>query len=211
MECIQKEAEEKEYFNSGVRKFIIVGNPNVGKSVLFGRLANKYVTVSNYPGTTVTVTKGWMDMPQGPIPLIDNTRMAEAERISKLILKQTQKPKLCRLWSGLEKFTTHPFGGFLLLAGVLFLMHQFVGEYGAITMAITYGFAIIFPVIVTFFLAFGILEDLGYLPRLSILLNRIFKMIGLNGKAVLPMVLGLGCDTMATVTARILPKGPRRF
>ena len=78
-------------------------------------------------------------------------------------------------------------------------------------MAITYGFAIIFPVIVAFFLAFGILEDLGYLPRLSILLNRIFKMIGLNGKAVLPMVLGLGCDTMATVTARILPKGPRRF
>ena len=469
MEFIQKEMEEKDSFNSGVRKFIIVGNPNVGKSVLFGRLANKYVTVSNYPGTTVTVTKGWMGMPQGPIPLIDtpgintlmpnseeevvtrdiilsshacdriiqvmdtknlkrglfitiqlsemkscamlalnmwdeaklrgyevdvkkleevfgipciptvaihnkgvsdlkkydcrnfnykvryhgaietalkeldqllphmgvssralglmalsgdesfmdflkekvspslikqinaihdrtegalnadlcmvidNTRMAEADRISKLILKQTQKPKLHRLWSGLERFTTHPFGGFLLLSGVLFLMHQFVGvlgagilvdltenhlfhqninpammrmfdflmpfphehivkegvlsseyiftgepltalqevfrfihdffvgEYGAITMAITYGFAIIFPVIVTFFLAFGILEDFGYLPRLSILLNKVFKMIGLNGKAVLPMVLGLGCDTMATLTARILDTKKERI
>ncbi|MCK5013993.1 MAG: 50S ribosome-binding GTPase [Candidatus Omnitrophica bacterium] len=59
---MQKEAREKDSFNSGVRKFIIVGNPNAGKSVLFGRLANKYVTVSNYPGTTVTATKGWMAM-----------------------------------------------------------------------------------------------------------------------------------------------------
>ena len=469
MPFIQTETDERDSFNSEVRKFIIVGNPNVGKSVLFGRLANKYVTVSNYPGTTVTVTKGWMDMPQGPIPLIDtpgintlmpnseeevvtrdiilsshacdriiqvmdtknlkrglfitiqlsemkscamlalnmwdeaklrgyevdikkleeifgvpcvptvaihnkgvhdlkkqecrhftykvkyhqaieaalreldrvlppsgissralglmalsgdesfmdllkervpaaligqideirdraeralnadlrgvidNTRMAEAGRISRLVLKQTQKPRLRKLWSGLERFTTHPIGGFLLLLGVLFLMHQFVGvlgagvlvdltenqlfrrninpavtqmfdhvmpfphehmveggilspayvlaggpltvfqevfrfihdffvgEYGAVTMAITYGFAIIFPVVITFFLAFGILEDLGYLSRLSVLLNRIFKMIGLNGKAVLPMVLGLGCDTMATVTARILDTKKERI
>ena len=466
----QLDIQEKETFASGVRHFIIVGNPNVGKSVIFGRLANKYVNVSNYPGTTVTITKGWMTMPQGPIPLIDtpginnlipsseeevvtrnilldshvcdktiqvldtknlnrglfitiqlsemkscamlalnmwdeatlrgyeldthkleeifgvpcvptvaihnkgvydlkkhecrhfhfkiryheaiesalrelsalmppsgvspralglmalsgdetfyeylkgkipaplieqikmirdnaehqlnadlrtvidNTRMAEAERISRLVLKRTQKPKLRRLWSGLERATTHPFAGFFLLCGVLLCMHQFVGvfgagtlvditenrffngivnpamiktfdyllpfphehiveegimtagyalaenahltalqevfrfihdffvgEYGAITMALTYGFAIIFPVVVTFFLAFGILEDLGYLPRLSILLNKFFKLIGLNGKAVLPMVLGLGCDTMATVTARILDTKKERI
>jgi ferrous iron transport protein B len=48
------------------------------------------------------------------------------------------------------------------------------------------------------------MEDSGYLPRLAVMTNRIFKRIGLNGKAVLPMVLGLGCDTMATMTTRIL-------
>ena len=52
-------------------------------------------------------------------------------------------------------------------------------------------------------LFFGVLEDSGYLPRLAVMLQRIFRKMGLNGKAVLPMVLGLGCDTMATLTTRI--------
>lgn len=79
-----------------------------------------------------------------------------------------------------------------------------VGEYGLITMAVTYSVAIVLPIVGTFFIAFGILEDSGYLPRLAILSNRLFRAMGLNGKAVLPMVLGLGCDTMATLTTRIL-------
>ena len=80
----------------------------------------------------------------------------------------------------------------------------FVGEYGVITMALTYSIAIVLPVVGTFFLFFGILEDSGYLPRLTVMVDRPFRIIGLNGKAVLPMVLGLGCDTMATLTTRIL-------
>ena len=56
----------------------------------------------------------------------------------------------------------------------------------------------------TFFIAFGVLEDSGYLPRLTVIANRLFSLIGLNGRAVLPMVLGLGCVTMATLTTRIL-------
>lgn len=39
---------------------LIVGNPNVGKSLLFHRLTGRYVTVSNYPGTTVEVERGTM-------------------------------------------------------------------------------------------------------------------------------------------------------
>ena len=79
-----------------------------------------------------------------------------------------------------------------------------VGPYGVITMALTYAIAIVLPVVMTFFTLFGILEDSGYLPRLAVMLHRIFKRMGLNGKAVLPMVLGLGCDTMATLTTRVL-------
>jgi len=79
-----------------------------------------------------------------------------------------------------------------------------VGPYGVITMALTYAIAIVLPVVTTFFLFFGVLEDSGYLPRLAVMLNRLFRKMGLNGKAVLPMVLGLGCDTMATLTTRIL-------
>ncbi|MFA5354697.1 MAG: ferrous iron transport protein B [Thermodesulfovibrionales bacterium] len=90
----------------------------------------------------------------------------------------------------------------LLPAG--FFQEILVGEYGLITVALTYAIAIILPLTVTFFIAFAVLEDSGYLPRLAIMSNRIFNIIGLNGKAVLPMVLGLGCGTMAVMTSRIL-------
>lgn len=79
-----------------------------------------------------------------------------------------------------------------------------IGEYGIITMALTYAIAIVLPIVAAFFIAFGMLEDSGYLPRLAVMVDRIFKAMGLSGKAVLPMVLGLGCGTMATLTARIL-------
>lgn len=77
-------------------------------------------------------------------------------------------------------------------------------DYGLISVGLTYSVAIVLPVVGTFFIAFGLLEDSGYLPRLAILGDRIFRLMGLNGKAILPMVLGLGCDTMATMTTRIL-------
>ncbi len=85
-----------------------------------------------------------------------------------------------------------------------FVQDFFVGEYGLFTMALTYAVAIILPITATFFIAFGLLEDSGYLPRIAVLTNGLFSRIGLNGKAVLPMVLGLGCGTMATMTTRIL-------
>jgi len=86
-----------------------------------------------------------------------------------------------------------------------------VGEYGVLTMALTYSLALILPIVGTFFIAFGVLEDSGYLPRLAVMVNRLFKTMGLNGKAVLPMVLGLGCDTMATMTTRILETRKERL
>ncbi len=47
---------------------ILIGNPNVGKSVIFGRLTGRYVVVSNYPGTTVEVARG--TLPDGT-PILD--------------------------------------------------------------------------------------------------------------------------------------------
>lgn len=104
------------------------------------------------------------------------------------------------------------FGGFInplfadlfSLVPLQFVRDLFVGEYGVITMAVTYALALILPIVTTFFLAFGILEDSGYLPRVAFMVDKIFKKIGLNGRAVLPMILGLGCDTMAVLTTRIL-------
>jgi Fe2+ transport system protein B len=84
------------------------------------------------------------------------------------------------------------------------LSDLFVNDYGILTLAIKYAIAIVLPVVGCFFLMFSVIEDSGYLPRISLLMDRVFKKIGLNGRAVIPMTLGFGCDTMATMVSRTL-------
>jgi len=345
-------------------RIALVGQPNVGKSVVFGRLTGRYVTVSNYPGTTVAVTKGRALVGSEVCDVIDtpgvNTlegtisederitrevlgggdcdlvvQVADARNIRRALMLTNQiaafdKPMLLALnmvdealargivvdapalaaelgipviemvavegrglpelraslasaarpyvpvnpdvseraaWAhdltdrvrhvstlslaslqeALARATRRPATGLPLLAAVLYALYLFVGvfgaqtlvklledgvfgrginpaavwlvdrfipiafvrdflvgQYGLVTMGLTYSIAIVLPVVATFFLMFGFLEDSGYIPRLAIFCDRSFRVMGLNGKAVLPMVLGLGCDTMATMTTRIL-------
>ena len=122
--------------------------------------------------------------------------------------------------------TVEPSGGFSILAwhvpfnGINYYLAQLADHVGGrdnliyqiflaedaglIRVGLTYAIAIVLPIVGFFFLAFGVMEDSGYLPRLAVMVDWIFKKIGLNGKAVLPIVLGFGCDTMATLTTRIL-------
>ena len=340
----------------------LVGNPNVGKSVLFGRLTGRYATVSNYPGTTVGIARGRAligaevcDIYDTPGVNVLEGRLSEDEHITRQMLAEGQAELVVQVGdarnlrrvllltsqlaptgipmvlvlnmvdeahargvtidtAGLAKalgipvvemvapegrglpelrdalpyaapprwarhageghmawadamasrFRTvrtvslgrvqewfgravrEPLTGLPILATVLYLTYLFVGvlgaqtlvglleedlfggvinplvvsatskiplaivrdfltgEYGLVTMGLTYAIGIVLPVVTTFFLAFGFLEDSGYIPRLAIFSDRLFRAMGLNGKAVLPMVLGLGCDTMATMTTRIL-------
>lgn len=91
------------------------------------------------------------------------------------------------------------------------LRDLFTGEYGIVSLALRYALAIVLPVVGLFFLAFSLLEDSGYLPRLALLADRLFKRLGLNGRAVIPLVLGLGCGTMATLVTRTLETGRERL
>ncbi len=343
-------------------KIALVGNPNVGKSVFFGRLTGRYATVSNYPGTTVTITSGRALVGAEVCDVIDTPGvnalegvLSEDERITRRLLteggaelvvqvadarnlrrallltsqladvglpmilvlnmldeahargvsvdaqrlsdhlgipvieavapegrgiaelrsalptaalpraarhegrdhfawadltaarfRQISTISLGRFQEWLGRAVREPLTGLPILAVVLYFTYLFVGvfgaqtlvgaleneafngyinpaatavfshvpialvrdffvgEYGLITMGLTYAIAIVLPVVTTFFLVFGFLEDSGYIPRLAIFSDRLFRAMGLNGKAVLPMVLGLGCDTMATMTTRIL-------
>jgi ferrous iron transport protein B len=92
------------------------------------------------------------------------------------------------------------------------LVHDFlVGPFGQVTMGLSYALAIVLPIVTVFFLVFSVLEDSGYFSRMSVMLNRVFRIMGLNGKAVLPMILGLGCTTMATMTTRVLESRKERI
>jgi ferrous iron transport protein B len=350
-------------------KIALVGNPNVGKSVIFGRLTGRYVTVSNYPGTTVTVTRGRATVGAEVCDIIDTPGvnalvgpLSEDERVTRELLEQggaelvvqvadarnlrrallltsqladfrlpmilvlnmidearargvdvdaeglaaelgipvieavapegrgmaelrdalatpararaakdqglphlqwadetarrfrtVGQLSLGRFQEWLGRAVRQPLTGLPILCVVLYATYLFVGvlgaqtlvglleqglfgtylnpwataaashvpiplvrdflvgEYGLITMGLTYAIAIVLPVVTTFFLIFGFLEDSGYIPRLAIFSDRLFRSMGLNGRAVLPMVLGLGCDTMATMTTRILTTPKERL
>jgi len=184
---------------------------------------------------------------------ITQTRFKHVDRIYNQVMTREDKP-VDSFFTTLDHYITHPLWGIPFLLAGLFLVYQFVGVFGAgwlvdlfentlfgkfinpaaewlfinfvpvpfiqdlfvgtygiITMALAYGFAIVLPIVTTFFLVFSIMEDSGYLPRLALLVNRLFGLLGLNGKAVLPMVLGLGCDTMATMAARIMESRKERI
>jgi ferrous iron transport protein B len=77
-------------------------------------------------------------------------------------------------------------------------------SFGVLPTGVFLALGLVMPVMFCFYLAFGVLEDSGYLPRLSILLHRVFRKMGLNGKGVLPIVTGLSCVTAAVLTTRAL-------
>ena len=86
-----------------------------------------------------------------------------------------------------------------------------VGDYGILTLGFANAVGTVIPILALFFFVLNTLEDIGYLPNLCILSNRFFQQIGLSGKSVLPIILGFGCKTAATLTTRILDSKKERY
>jgi len=84
--------KKEEVIEGNLRKIAIVGSPNVGKSLLFNRLTGSYVTVSNYPGTTVEVSRGKTRIGQDEFEVTDTPGMysllpiSEEERVARTLL-----------------------------------------------------------------------------------------------------------------------------
>lgn len=79
-----------------------------------------------------------------------------------------------------------------------------IGEFGVLTMTVTYLLGLLLPLVIGFYVALSILEDSGYLPRLATFVDRMMTAIGLNGRAIIPVILGFGCVQLGTITTRIL-------
>lgn len=79
-----------------------------------------------------------------------------------------------------------------------------IGEFGLLTMTVTYILGLLLPLVIGFYFVLSIMEDSGYLPRIATLVDRLMTFVGLNGRAIIPMILGFGCITMATITTRLL-------
>jgi len=359
-------------------RILLVGNPNVGKSALFSRLTGTHIIASNYPGTTVGFTKGYLKLEEEQAELIDvpgnyslepsskaeevamemledgdlvinvvdatnlernlnltlqllerktpvivalnmwdDTRhrgisidVAELEQllgvpvvptvgvtgqgVRELIkrLPQARVSKNARTHSNsderwarvgdvvsqvqslshrhhrwyeiLEDASSHRIGGIVIALLVLFAIFwfvRFVGEgiigyvteplfeglwtpllsrlsialgpesfwhnvlvgnliggeidyfqsFGLLTTGLYIPLAAVLPYIISFYLALGILEDVGYLPRLAVLMDTIMHRLGLHGYAIIPTILGFGCNVPAVMATRILESRKQRF
>jgi len=357
-------------------KILLMGNPNVGKSVLFSRLTGTRTIASNYPGTTVGFTKGSLrlgqeqaeiiDVPgtytleptskaeevaaemlkegdliidvidatnlernlnltlqllERPVPVIvalnmwDDTRhrgininVARLEEllgvpvvttvgvtgqgIRELVSRfpEAAAPKIAysgndERWAKigdivnqvqslthrhhtwrevLEDISSHPVGGVafaLLVLAVTFFIIRFIGEgiinyvtdplfnwlwtpllmklslalgsggfwhdilvgklingqidylqsMGLLSTGLYIEFGVVIPYIVSFYFILGILEDVGYLPRLAVLMDTLMHRLGLHGFAIIPTILGFGCNVPAIMATRILESRRERF
>ncbi len=359
-----------------MKKILLVGNPNVGKSVIFSKLTGVHVAVSNYPGTTVEFSSGHsvfgseeveiIDIPGAysleptnkaeevavemlaggdiVINVVDATNLErnlyltcqllerglpvivalniwdetkhrgidiDVERLSE-ILGVPAVPTNARSGFGLDKLvrqlgrakapqhppreagerwkhvgeivgsvqrithrhhtlveriqdaSIHPVGGYfvaLLVIAVAFGLIRLVGESlityildpifhegylpvlsalggklasqsflhdilighlveGAIDFKQSFGMlstglyvpvGMVLPYVVSFYFVLGLLEDVGYLPRLAILLDGFMHRMGLHGYSVIPSLLGLGCNVPALLATRVLDSKKERF
>lgn len=88
---------------------------------------------------------------------------------------------------------------------------NFIESFGLLTTGLYVPFAIVLPYIISFYLVLGLLEDVGYLPRLAVLMDTIMHRLGLHGYAIIPTLLGLGCNVPAILATRILESKRERF
>ena len=359
-----------------MRKILLVGNPNVGKSVIFSRLTGVHTTVSNYPGTTISYIRGFLKLGEEKVEVIDVPGTytleptSEAEKIAlqmletgDIVINVVNATNLERslyltlqllerdipvvvalnLWDDtrhrgididldklkeflgvpaiptvavtgegikelvenipraaspgtparsrderwaaigsiidqvqrvdhrhhtwierLQDASVRPLTGGIIAVAVLvsaFLVIRFIGEsligyvldplfnalwtpvilglsnlmggsgflhdvivgkitggevnfvesFGLLSSGLYVPFAMVLPYIISFYLVLGLLEDIGYLPRLAVLMDTIMHWLGLHGYAIIPTLLGLGCNVPAVLATRILESKRERF
>lgn len=363
-----------------IKKIYLIGNPNVGKSVVFSRLTGVQVMSSNYPGTTVEISKGYLRLGEDKIDVVDlpGTYSLEstsrAEEVAVSLLKEYPKSEIAVIniidstnlernllltlqlieegypvivclnmcddaihrgvhidikkleeilhipvistcavtgagikvlierikevaptlrgklsheerWKEigriieqvqhlehrhhsfrevLEDASVRPLTGLIMASGVIyasFKIVRFVGEFiinkisdpifinlyqpilekltfywqekgfwfhllignlingkidfkqslGMLTTAPYIEFGMVLPYIVSFYFILSLLEDIGYLPRLAILLDNLLHRLGLHGYAIIPVLLGFGCNVPGILSTRVLESKRERF
>ncbi|HOZ45582.1 MAG TPA: ferrous iron transporter B [Candidatus Hydrogenedentes bacterium] len=88
---------------------------------------------------------------------------------------------------------------------------DFVQSFGVLTTGLFVPITMVLPYIFSFYALLGFLEDIGYLPRLAVLLDTIMHRLGLHGWAIIPMLLGMGCNVPGVMATRVLEGKRERF
>ena len=166
-------------------------------------LLDKTVQMQEKPNNIKAKLSSWMLKPKTGIPILLGMMYLLYEFIgvfvAQTIVGITEGTIFLETY---EPFVRKVVGG-ILSAESLF-GQLLIGEFGLLTMVMTYIFGLLLPLVVGFYLFISLLEDSGYMPRIAALMDRLLNKVGLNGRAIIPMLLGFGCVTMATITTRML-------
>ena len=111
------------------------------------------------------------------------------------------EPPLLAFFDAITQGALAPFGSEGLIAEIILGVMQ----------GIAAGIAIVLPYLLPFLFGLGVLEDIGYLPRVAFLMDALMHRIGLHGKAIVPFILGYGCNVPAVMSTRTLEEPRDRY
>ncbi|AET64212.1 ferrous iron transporter B [Methanothrix harundinacea] len=84
-------------------------------------------------------------------------------------------------------------------------------SFGLLTTGLYVPLGMVLPFVIPFYIVLGVLEDVGYLPRISVLVDALMHRVGLHGAAVVPCILGLGCNVPGVMATRVLESEKQRY
>jgi len=136
--------------------------------------------------------------------------------IGESLITYVLDPIFEHLWTPVILFFSDLMGGSgiiheVLLGRIVAGEVNYIESFGLLTTGLYVPFAMVLPYIVAFYFILGLLEDVGYLPRLAVLMDTIMHRLGLHGYAIIPTLLGLGCNVPAILATRILESKRERF
>ncbi|MBW2610288.1 MAG: ferrous iron transporter B [Deltaproteobacteria bacterium] len=136
--------------------------------------------------------------------------------IGETLIGYVLEPIFEKLWAPLMLKFSDIMGqqGFLhdLLIGKLINGEIDFGQsFGLMTTGLFVPIASVLPYVVAFYLVLSFLEDSGYLPRMAVMVDTLFHRLGIHGLAIIPMMLGLGCNVPGVLSTRILETQRERF
>ena len=88
---------------------------------------------------------------------------------------------------------------------------HFEESFGLLTTGLYIPLAVVLPYIFSFYLVLSILEDVGYLPRLGVVVDTLMQRLGIHGLSIVPMMLGIGCNVPGVMAGRMLETRKERF
>ena len=136
--------------------------------------------------------------------------------IGETLISYAFDPLFTKMWAPVLLKLSDILGGTgffhdILIGKLAYGQINFVESFGLLSTGLYVPFAVVLPYIVSFYLVLGLLEDTGYLPRLAVLMDTIMHRLGLHGYAIIPTLLGLGCNVPAILATRILESKRERF
>jgi len=184
-----------------------------------GRIVDEIQAISHHHHTWLERLQDASVKPLTGLPIAAAVLIAAftvVRLIGEGLIGYVMEPLFDRLWAPLMMRLSEALGsgGFWhdMLVGKLFDGEiDFFQSMGLLTTGLFIPFGAVLPYIIAFYLALGLLEDTGYLPRLAVLLDNLMHRMGLHGYAIIPTMLGLGCCVPAVLSTRILESRRERF